>query len=102
VIFHMCGKSTNVIEAMDEAGFQALSFDSVVNMKLAREKITCSLMGNVSTQALNCESLQKIEGLTRVAIESGVDIVSPACGLGMGTPVVNISTMTNYVKKYNR
>lgn len=98
VIFHMCGKSSNVIDAMDEAGFQALSFDSVVNMKMAREKVSCCLMGNVNTQALNFESKQKIESLTKVALESGVDIVSPACGLGMGTPVKNILAMTNYVK----
>lgn len=100
IIFHMCGKSSNVIEAMNEAGFQALSFDSVVNMKMAREKVNCCLMGNVNTQALNFESCEKIESLAKTALESGVDIVSPACGLGMGTPVSNIRAMTQYVKAY--
>lgn len=98
LVFHMCGKATNVVETLNEAGFHALSFDSLVNMRQTKDKITSRLMGNVNTQTLNFEAADKVETLTRVCLESGVDIVAPACGLGMSTPLANIRAMTSYVK----
>lgn len=100
MIFHMCGKAYNVIDALDEAGFQALSFDSLVSMQKARSKVSTCLMGNVNTQALNDESEDKVRKLTDVCLKAGVDIVSPACGLGMSTPVKNIRAMSEFVKSY--
>ena len=99
VIFHMCGNAKNVLESIDKAGFNALSFDSIVNMKQAKEVITTQLMGNVNTQSLNFGTLEKIEALTKVCLDSGVDIVSPACGLGMSTSIRQIKSMTQYVKE---
>ncbi len=99
VIFHMCGNAKLVVESMDEVGFSALSFDSIVNMKETKKKITTKLMGNVNTQSLDNGDENIIKALTKHSINSGVDIVAPACGLGMGTKISSIKCMTDYVKE---
>jgi len=100
VIFHICGKSSKIIKILDQAGFTALSFDSCVNMAETKRLIGAKLMGNVSTQTLNFEPGSRIEVLTKHSLKAGVDIVAPACGLGMSTPLESIRTMTQYVKAY--
>lgn len=99
VIVHICGNANNIIESLNEIGADALSFDSIVSMKVTRNIVKTGLMGNVSTHVLNFGSKEKIEGLTKTCINAGVNIVSPACGLGMSTPIENLKIMTDYVKK---
>lgn len=99
VIIHICGNAKNIIELLDTVQADAISFDSMVNMGYARQRLGCALMGNVSTQLLHTGDVQKITSITRNAIRSGVDIISPACGLSMATPVNNLFAMTEYVKK---
>ena len=101
VVIHICGNAKNVVELLNGVGANAISFDSMVNMGYARSRLQCALMGNVSTQLLHTGEGDKIISISRNAIKSGVDIVSPACGLSMATPVVNLRAMTDYVKKGN-
>lgn len=99
VIIHICGKATSIIDSLNLVNADALSFDSMVNMRLAKSQLKTNLMGNVNTQLLHTGEKDKIISITRNCIDSGVDIVSPACGLSMGTPVKNLQAMTEYVKK---
>lgn len=99
VIVHICGKANTIVESLNLIHADALSFDSVVNMRLAKSLIKTNLMGNVNTQLLHTGEKEKIVAITKNCIDSGVDIVSPACGLSMGTPVKNLQAMTDSVKK---
>ncbi len=99
VIVHICGKADTIIESLNLINADALSFDSVVNMRLAKSLISTRLMGNVNTQLLHMGEREKIVSITNNCIDSGVDIVSPACGLSMGTPVRNLQAMTDSVRK---
>ncbi|MDD4779534.1 MAG: uroporphyrinogen decarboxylase family protein [Tissierellia bacterium] len=98
VIIHICGDVKNIIESLNLLDVQAISFDSIVNMRYAKSKIKTNLMGNVNTLLLQNGSTDKIVSITRNAMDSGVDIVSPACGLGMSTPIGNLRAMTDCVK----
>jgi [methyl-Co(III) methanol-specific corrinoid protein]:coenzyme M methyltransferase len=99
VILHICGNATNLVESLNEVKPNAVSFDSVVNMKVAREGLKTGLMGNVSTQLLHTGERAKIVSITRHALHSEVDIVAPACGLSMATSISNLKAMTDYVKE---
>jgi [methyl-Co(III) methanol-specific corrinoid protein]:coenzyme M methyltransferase len=99
VIIHICGNTRNLIESLNKLQADAISFDAVVNMKFAREGLKTGLMGNVSTELLHTGGQEKIRSITRTAIQSGVDIVAPACGMSMATPVTNLRAMTDYVKE---
>lgn len=98
VIIHICGDAKNIIDSLNTLDVEALSFDSKVNMRAARSRLDTRLMGNVSTLLLQNGSVDKIVSITKNAIDSGVDIVSPACGLGMSTPIENLRALTDYVK----
>lgn len=99
VIVHICGNANSIIDGLNGIEANALSFDSIVSMRAAKAKINTNLMGNVSTQLLHSGNSEKISSIVKNCIDSGVDIVSPACGLSMATPIDNLKSMTDYVKR---
>ncbi|WP_407311294.1 uroporphyrinogen decarboxylase family protein [Desulfosporosinus sp. SB140] len=99
VILHICGNAHTIIDSLNEVNANAVSFDSIVNMKSTRGALKTGLMGNVNTQLLHTGEQEKIISITRHALHSKVDIVAPACGLSMATPISNLKAMTDYVKE---
>ena len=98
VIIHICGDAKTIIDSLNSLDVEALSFDSIVNMRFAKSKLGTRLMGNVSTLLIQNGPIDKIISITKNAMDSKVDIVSPACGLGMSTPIENLRAMTDSVK----
>lgn len=101
LIIHICGNTNSIIESLNLIGADAYSFDSIVNIKISKEKINSKIMGNVSTQLLQDGTPDRVIVNTKHCMDSGSDIISPACGLGMSTPVVNLKAMTALVKGEN-
>lgn len=99
-IVHICGQMSPVYTEVNEIRSSALSFDSVVPMKEAREHLKDRvLMGNVSTYALEFGDPERVKMLTKGCVKSGSDIISPACGLGMKSPLVNIQAILECLKE---
>lgn len=93
-IVHICGQMSPVYREIDEVKSNALSFDSVVPMKEVRKHLEDRvLMGNVSTYALEFGDPARVKMLTQSCVKNGSDIISPACGLGMKSPIVNIQAI---------
>ena len=89
-----------VYKEVDEIHSDALSFDSVVPMKEAREELKGrTLMGNVSTYTLEFGDPDKVETLAKNCVKNGSDIIAPACGLGMRSPLVNIRAILQAVRE---
>ena len=98
-IVHICGQMRSVYEQMKLVKADALSFDAIVSLKEARNNLTDRvLMGNVSTYALEFGDEERIKKLTKFCMNSGADIISPACGLGTKSPIANIQTILKTVK----
>ncbi|MDR1921071.1 MAG: methylcobamide--CoM methyltransferase, partial [Candidatus Adiutrix sp.] len=90
VIVHICGKMHTVFNSLNKVPADALSFDAVVSLAKARENFPGrAIMGNVSTFALELSAPEKIAALTRHCLKTA-DIISPACGLGTGSPLGNV------------
>ena len=99
-IVHICGHMNPVYKEVDEIHSDALSFDSVVPMKEAREELKGrTLMGNVSTYTLEFGDPDKVETLAKNCVKNGSDIIAPACGLGMRSPLVNIRAILQAVRE---
>lgn len=99
VIVHICGRMHNVYSELKQLKADAFSFDAMVNIKeLKKHMGDRILMGNVSSFVLEYGSQDKIKSLTLKAMEDGVDIISPACGLGTQSPLRNIQTILKTVK----
>ena len=100
VIVHICGHMNYVYEEIALVRSDALSFDSAVSMKEARSHLKDRvLMGNISTYAIEFATPDRIHTLTRAAIKNGSNIISPACGLGMKSPLENVCAALSYLKE---
>ena len=97
-IVHICGQMKPVYEQVAEIHSHVLSFDSMVPMQEAKANLPGRvLMGNVSTYALEFGDPEKVADLARFSLEHGSSILSPACGLGMKSPLVNVQAMLKTV-----
>ncbi|MBR5284780.1 MAG: methylcobamide--CoM methyltransferase [Clostridia bacterium] len=100
VIVHICGSMRQVYPQADQIISDVLSFDSIVPIREARQALPERLlMGNISTYTLEFGEPEKVRILTDFAADNGFDIISPACGLGMRSPLANIRTMLEVLKE---
>ena len=98
-IVHICGQMRSVYEQIDKVHSDALSFDAIVPLKEARKNLKDRvLMGNVSTFALEFGDEERVQKLTKFCVQSGSDIISPACGLGTKSPLTNIQAILKTLK----
>jgi [methyl-Co(III) methanol-specific corrinoid protein]:coenzyme M methyltransferase len=100
LIIHICGDLKRVRHLLPKLRCDALSTDAMVNLvALKAEFPQVTTMGNLSTYALQWSAPQKISAVTRDLVASGIDIISPACGLSTSTKLENIRAMTDAVTK---
>lgn len=99
-IVHICGQMSPVYDEVNEVHSDVLSFDSIVPMKEARAHLKERvLMGNVSTYALEFGDPERVKMLTEGCVKNGSNIISPACGLGMKSPIKNIQAILACLKE---
>ena len=99
-IVHICGRLHSIYPLLDQLHCDAFSFDAMVNPREIRPYLGHkAVMGNVNTHALGSMPPEKVAGLTRTAMKNGVDIVAPACGLPLTTPLANIRAMVEAVRE---
>lgn len=101
VIVHICGQMKSVYGQIAKIGSDAFSFDAVVSLREARKNLPGKvIMGNVSTFAIEMQNEQTVEKLTNSCRNNGSDIISPACGLGMGSPLANVQQVLKTVETF--
>ncbi len=99
-IVHICGQMKNVYKEVNKIKSDVLSFDSIVSMSEARKNLgNRLLMGNVSTYTIEFGEPKKVSDLTKKCVKDGVNIISPACGLGMKSPLTNVKAILETLKK---
>lgn len=99
-IVHICGQMRKVYSGTAQIKSHVLSFDAIVSMREARKNLGDRLlMGNVSTYAIEFGEPGKVAALTERCVQDGVNIISPACGLGMKSPLKNVKSMLEAVTK---
>lgn len=90
----------NVYQEVNKIKSDVLSFDSIVNMSYARKNLGDRLlMGNLSTYTIEFGQANKIADLTQKCVKDGANIISPACGLGMRSPLKNVKTIIESLTK---
>ncbi len=100
LIVHICGRLKSIYDELNELESDAISFDSITSVKEVKGTVNNkSIMGNVSTLALEKNTPEEIKDASRYCIESGANILSPACGIGTRTPLVNVQAMVSACKE---
>ena len=100
-IVHICGKVQSLGTALSEIKAESISVDTCVSIKklhdLAPSKIP---MGNASTYLLSEGSPDKVLKHGLSCLNAGTGILAPACGISPKTPVENIRSLAEAVKKW--
>lgn len=99
IIVHICGQMHSVFKPLSEIFCGALSFDAEVGLKEAKNNLPGkSIMGNVSTFAIDMSTPERVGHMAKFCAECGADIVAPACGMGTCSPLANVKAILEAVK----
>lgn len=104
IILHICGDTNHFLTMLPETGFEGFSFEGpVVEVKSAREAIgqKMALVGNIATtDTLLLGDPPKVEAEVKAALEQGIDLVAPSCGIPVRAPLANLRMMVQATEKY--
>jgi [methyl-Co(III) methanol-specific corrinoid protein]:coenzyme M methyltransferase len=104
VILHICGDTNQFLAALPETGFEGFSFEGpVVRVEAARHAVgrKMALVGNISaTEALLLGDPARVEAEVKSALEQGIDIVAPSCGIPVRAPLANLRAMVKATERY--
>ncbi|OED29592.1 methylcobamide:CoM methyltransferase MtaA [Methanosphaera sp. WGK6] len=95
-ILHICGNSRPILEGMLDCGFSGASVEEAVDMSEAqalRADIDAEtvMVGNISTsQTLFSKPTDEVKAEVTQALEKGVNVLAPSCGIAPKSPLANI------------
>ncbi len=102
-IIHICGRLKSIYNELNILNSDAISFDSITSVTKVVENVTNkAVMGNVSTFALENNTPEKLKSISNICLDNGVDILSPACGIGPRTKLENIQAIVEAAKMYKK
>lgn len=94
-IVHICGDATLLLADLQGMRGAACSFDSLVNIRKAKEMLgNIPVMGNLNTQLLHTGGAERIAQTAQALLQQEVDILAPACGISLATPRDNLQAFT--------
>lgn len=120
-VLHICGSTQEIIHDMASIGYDGISVEEKVDIVKAKEDIECGIsslksggkclpntintpskiIGNVSTsQTLFTGSIEDVKTETKKALDDGIAILAPSCGLAPLSPIANIKAMVEARNEY--
>jgi [methyl-Co(III) methanol-specific corrinoid protein]:coenzyme M methyltransferase len=100
---HICGNCTPILGDMAETGVDSISISDKVDARKARELVSgnAKITGNISTTVtLLLKGPKEVREECQAAIEAGVDILAPSCGIAPVTPNVNIRALVEAARTH--
>ena len=94
-VLHICGNTTNGLGIMDKTGVNGISVDQRVDVKTAIGNVeNAIIIGNLDPVAVLWNgSPDDIAVASKKALDAGVGLLSPGCGIVSMTPTTNLQTM---------
>ena len=95
-IIHICGNTAPILEGMLDSGYSGASVEEAVDMAEAQqlradEGFETVMVGNISTsQTLFSKPVEEVYAEVTAALEKGVNVLAPSCGIAPKSPVQNI------------
>lgn len=102
VVLHICGNATGILEKMVELAPAAIHLDAATDLRRARylSEGKVKLAGNLSPVATLLRGQEEdVKRAVILAVQAGMDLVSPGCSLSPLTPSANISSMVQTVRQ---
>ena len=104
-ILHICGNTTNRLDYIAQAGFDAFHFDSKVNATEALRIVDgrICLIGNVNNpETLLHGTPEQVKAEVHSLLEAGVSIVGPECAVPLVTPNRNLAAIVEAVEEWQQ
>jgi len=96
-VLHICGKVNAILSDMADCGFEGLSVEEKIGDAAEGKKVIgdrARLVGNISSPfTLLPGPIDKIKAEAKVALEGGIDVLAPGCGIAPMTPLENIKAL---------
>jgi [methyl-Co(III) methanol-specific corrinoid protein]:coenzyme M methyltransferase len=96
-VLHICGKVNAILSDMADCGFEGLSVEEKIGTAKDGKAIIgdrARLVGNISSPfTLLPGPIDKIKAEAKQALEGGIDVLAPGCGIAPMTPLENIKAM---------
>jgi [methyl-Co(III) methanol-specific corrinoid protein]:coenzyme M methyltransferase len=96
-VLHICGKVNAILSDMADCGFEGLSVEEKIGNAAEGKKVIgdrARLVGNISSPfTLLPGPIDKIKAEAKVALEGGIDVLAPGCGIAPMTPLENIKAL---------
>ncbi len=105
VVLHICGHTLPLIESMISTGAKGLSIDQTTGVAAVKEAIRgrAALIGNIDPVSLLLQGKPAdVEAGCRRAIDEGVSVLAPGCGLAPATPLQNVKAMVRAGLDYGK
>lgn len=119
-VLHICGSTQGIIRDMATIGYDGISIEEKVDITKAKEDIegvssnkvggkslpttrdsSSVVIGNISTsQTLFSGSVEDVKNEVKKALDDGVDVLAPSCGLAPLSPLANIKAMIEARNEY--
>ncbi|MDW7731620.1 MAG: methylcobamide:CoM methyltransferase MtaA [Methanolobus sp.] len=97
MILHVCGDVSPIIEMMADCHFESISIEEKVkDLAGAKARVAgkVTICGNVSSPfVLLAGDEAKVKEAAKKALDDGVDVLAPGCGIAPDTPVANLKAM---------
>ncbi|AKB56311.1 MULTISPECIES: methylcobamide:CoM methyltransferase MtaA [Methanosarcina] len=96
-VLHICGKVNAILSDMADCGFEGLSVEEKIGNAAEGKKVIgdrARLVGNISSPfTLLPGPIDKIKAEAKVALEGGIDVLAPGCGIAPMTPLENVKAL---------
>jgi [methyl-Co(III) methanol-specific corrinoid protein]:coenzyme M methyltransferase len=103
-VLHICGNVGPILDYMADCGFEGLSVEEKVgSVRKAKEILgnRARLVGNISSPfTLLPGPIDKIKEESKKALEEGVDVLAPGCGIAPMTPLAHVKAMVEARDEY--
>ncbi len=102
-IVHICGRLKGVAHLLGGLHCDCVSFDSISSARdIASHVEGKSLMGNVSTLAIETAAPGQLRLLCQSSLNQGIHVLAPACGIGAMTALDQVRIMVDVAKNTRR
>ncbi len=104
-VLHICGATDLIIEMMNQCGADAISLDQKNHLDQTRKKLGngALLLGNFDPYNTLCVTeVEKVEGIIKTCIETGVDAVWPGCDIWPDVKEGNLRAYIDAILKYGK
>ncbi|MCP8311419.1 MAG: MtaA/CmuA family methyltransferase [Candidatus Methylarchaceae archaeon HK02M1] len=101
-VMHLCGDVEPFIPEMVDIGFDAISVKQSVDIARIKPILgDIKILGNIESRgALTQGTPNEVRTIARKALEAGVDLLEPGCGIEPLMPINNIKVLAEEVRNF--